>query len=988
MTRQRLSLVAGVTLTGVTLFAALPATQGQAPATAPTQAQGPRFTTLPGFSIERVVPASKLDSYVVITFDSQGRLFVSKEYDHPRLLLDNDKDGIYESEKVFSDKVRNCQGLWFDGPTLYGACAPFDSPIQGGPPPAPGTKPAPQTSGLYKMTDTNGDDVADTFEQFSGFVGGIQEHGPHAIRRGPDGIPTIMVGNNTFYPDEMVNPTSPLGGPGTPNPSRESQFLPALPDGRGFGPSVKEGLHGTIARIDEDTKQYTLLVGGLRNAYDHAFNLAGEIFTFDSDMEWDINMPWYRDVRTVHGIPGGNYGYRNGSGKFPPYFIDSLPAVRDLGRGSPVGVEFYQHTVYPKEFRDAYFEADWSRGRLLWTGLERTGATYKATKEKDEFVHGEPLNITDVEVGPDGLIYFSIGGRGTEGGIYRVKYTGASTNGAPENSTAAAPSGVLAVVRQPQPLSSWGYAAIEKAKASMGASFASELEALARETRAISECRAQAVYILQRHGAKPGADLLKTLIADKDPMVRAAAVFVAGAQKSDDAKAVAAIALKDADPFVRRRAAEALVRQGLSADKPPFAPVADVYALLNDADRFVRYSGRMALERMPRAEWAPKVLVETNATGAIEGALALVETATSDVELESVLNSQLALLQKPSLSVEDKLRALRVFQLAVIESKQVTSSVKRRAHTALIEQFPSKDERLNRQLANTLAWAGQPAAITKILAAMPKDNADQQLQLHYVHALRTVKDGWTPAQKTQMMDWYAKAITWRGGASFPGFINLFFDASLQTFTPEEKKLAYEKVPQFAPLTEQELAASAQRMATQRAGQQRPANLRARGVLAISKEELVEELIFTPQRQPPSAQQGREVYEKACSACHRFGAIGTDIGPDLTTLNSRFQKKDIVESILWPSRVISDQYDVTMVQTKDGKAFAGFVVREESGKLVMRTADTVGRSFEVAAANIKSKDKSPVSMMPEGLVDEFSLGQIHGLIKFLQSDPPK
>ena len=156
--------------------------------------------------------------------------------------------------------------------------------------------------------------------KFSGFVGGIQEHGPHAIRRGPDGIPTIMVGNNTFYPDEMVNPTGPLGGPGTPNPSKESQFLPALPDGRGFGPSVKEGLHGTIARIDEDTKQYTLLVGGLRNAYDHAFNLAGEIFTFDSDMEWDINMPWYRDVRTVHGIPGGNYGYRNGSGQVPAVF--------------------------------------------------------------------------------------------------------------------------------------------------------------------------------------------------------------------------------------------------------------------------------------------------------------------------------------------------------------------------------------------------------------------------------------------------------------------------------------------------------------------------------------------------------------------------------------------------------------------------------------------------------------------------------------------
>ena len=131
-------------------------------------------------------------------------------------------------------------------------------------------------------------------------------------------------------------------------------------------------------------------------------------------------------------------------------------------------------------------------------------------------------------------------------------------------------------------------------------------------------------------------------------------------------------------------------------------------------------------------------------------------------------------------------------------------------------------------------------------------------------------------------------------------------------------------------------------------------MRARGVLAISKEELAEELIFTPQRQPPSVQQGREVYEKACSACHRFGAIGTDIGPDLTTLNSRFQKKDIVESILWPSKVISDQYDVTMVQTKDGKAFAGFVVREQGGKLVMRTADTVGRSFEVPRRTSRAK----------------------------------
>ena len=85
-----------------------------------------------------------------------------------------------------------------------------------------------------------------------------------------------------------------------------------------------------------------------------------------------------------------------------------------------------------------------------------------------------------------------------------------------------------------------------------------------------------------------------------------------------------------------------------------------------------------------------------------------------DADLDPVLNRQLALLQRPSLSVEDKLRALRVFQLAAIDSKNVTPSLKKRTHSALIAQFPSQDERLNRQLANTLAWAGQPAAIARV----------------------------------------------------------------------------------------------------------------------------------------------------------------------------------------------------------------------------------------------------------------------------------
>jgi putative heme-binding domain-containing protein len=998
MTITRLCILVGATLAGIGACIAVsqfqpvaaqsanvPAAAGQSTAGHAASAPAPaiRFTTLPGFTIERVVPASNTDSYVVITFDSRGRLVVSKEFDNPRALLDRDGDGVFESEQVITDKVKNCQGLWFDGPTLYGACAPADAPVAQGPG-------APAVSGVYMMQDTNGDGVADTFETFSTVHGGIQEHGPHAIRRGPDGLPTLSAGNNTFVPDELIDPMSPLRG------DKESQLLPALPDGRGFGPSVKEGLHGTLSRIDVAHHRYVLLFGGIRNAYDHAYNLAGEMFTFDSDMEWDINMPWYRAVRSVHAIPGGNYGYRNGSGKFPPYYLDSLPPMRDVGRGSPVGVEFYQHTAYPAQFHDAYFEADWSRGRLLWTPLERTGATYKTTNEKEEFVHGEPLNITDIEVGPDGMLYFSTGGRGTEGGIYRVRYTGA-----PGAASTPAPSGVLAIVRQPQPLSSWGYAALEQKKASMGEAWGRDLAAFAKAANAggsasvgaSGEDRAQAVLMLQRHGPQPNADLLKTLAADRDVNVRAAAVYVAGAQGSagsgtgsaDAVKAIAASALKDADPWVRRRAAEALVRLGLSAEQPSFAPVADIFHLLDDADRFVRYAGRLALEWTPRAAWKDLALNDTSRTGGIESMVALVDTATSDSDLEPVFKKQLAWLAKTDIPVDDELRLLRAFQLAAINAKQVRPDLRTQVHALLIKRFPAQDERLSRQLALTLAWAGQPETIGKIMAAMPQGDTNPQLQIHYVYALRTMTDGWTAAQKAQLVDWYAKASTWRGGASFQGFINLLFDASLQTFNADEKKLAYAKVPQFAPLTETELAAIAQRQTAQRAAsRQNPATTRTRGVAMISREEILQEQIFTPQRTPPSVADGRKTFETVCAACHRFGSIGNDIGPDLTTVSSRFQKRDMLEAILWPSKTISDQYQLTTVETADASTVSGFLVQQDDQKVTLRTPDTVGRSIDIPRARIKSLRKSPVSLMPEGLVDQLSQQEIASLMAFLQA----
>ena len=57
---------------------------------------------------------------------------------------------------------------------------------------------------------------------------------------------------------------------------------------------------GTIIRTDTDGSAVELFAGGLQNPYDLAFNREGELFTADSDMEWDLGMPWYRPTRVNH----------------------------------------------------------------------------------------------------------------------------------------------------------------------------------------------------------------------------------------------------------------------------------------------------------------------------------------------------------------------------------------------------------------------------------------------------------------------------------------------------------------------------------------------------------------------------------------------------------------------------------------------------------------------------------------------------------------
>ncbi len=963
-----------------------------------------RFGTLPDFTIERVNPVDRSDSYVVLTFDSQGRLVVSKENDFPRLLLDNDGDGIYESEKVISEQVRNCQGLWFDGPVLYGSCAMANPPAPTTPPAAGGRGgrgPA-APAGIFRMADTNGDDVADTFETLA-MAGSIQEHGPHAIRRTPSGSWMVVVGNNETIADPYLDLSSSV------LKDVDGQFLPYFAN---FGRSARQGAHSALFEWDQAQRKFRVFSGGNRNAYDFAYNLDGEAFLFDSDMEWDIGLPWYREVRTVHQILNGDYGYRDGSGKYPAYYVDSLPPVRDLGRGSPVGVETYQSDAYPRQFFDMLFEADWSRGRILYTPLTRAGATYTTRTDRAELIHGEPLNVTDMEVGPDGMLYFSTGGRNTRGGLWRLRYTGTAP-AAPDKT------GILAVTRQAQPLSSWGWAAIERVKTSMGAqAFGSALEQVARNASADVTDRTRALYEMQRHGAAPTAALLAALATDAQPMVRAAAMFVVGVQGGADVRTTAAAGLRDADPMVTRRAAEALVRLGQSPDRESLAPVDDIYALLGNSDRFVRFAGRLLLEHTRRADWQARVLTDTNATSAPEAMVAWARTAGT-ASVRPLIDRQLALIEQAAGSVDDQLRLYRAFMLTTTflpGGEGLPAADRQRLHAALINRFPSTDERLNRQLALMLAYGGQPEAVTKILAAMPEGNSNQELTLHYLYALRAVQSGWTAAQKERLAEVLGQTSRWRGGAQFANFLGQYFQAFDPLYvTDAEKKMLYAKAPDFAPLTDEELNAMAPAGRGGAAGRAGGAPAAAgRGAAAaagrgaavgaagpgggrgastgiqartqgrvLDKGEVFDEVIYTPRTQQPDAAAGRTIFEASCASCHRAGGLGDDHGVaalDLTSSARAANRRDLLESIMFPSRQVAPELRTSVLTANDGTTVRGLVVAETAQAFtVLRTDGTT----TTVTKPVRAHTREQATVMLDSLTDAMSQAQLTNLLAFLQ-----
>jgi putative heme-binding domain-containing protein len=358
---------------------------------------------LPGFKLQLLhsVPGDE-GTWICMTRDPQGRLIISPtKGDLLRVTLAGGKAAKIER---LNQPVQGAMGLLYAANSLY---------LDGV---------GPKGRGLYREKNQGG--VFGAPELLCPLSHTMfEEHAAHGVILGPEGKLYVVCGDCTALPPGLAQ-NSPLRN------YAEDQLLPYDRDPRGFDFDLKPP-GGFVLRMDLDGSHRELFAGGFRNIYTVAFNADGEMFGLDNDDDTDMGTDWYRPVPVIHCVSGGDYGYRYGTGKFPYYYEDRLPATLKVGLGAPTGLKFAPaNCLFPPSYRDAGFAEDWAYGRLLAVHLIAHGAGYDATLET--VLRGKPLTLTALEFGLDGALYFITGGYETASGLYRLSYDGPKREEQPE----------------------------------------------------------------------------------------------------------------------------------------------------------------------------------------------------------------------------------------------------------------------------------------------------------------------------------------------------------------------------------------------------------------------------------------------------------------------------------------------------------------------------------------------------------------------------
>jgi putative heme-binding domain-containing protein len=897
----------------------------------------PKFWTAPGFEVTLVrAAAADEGSWIAMAFDDEGRLTVSRE-DRGllRFTLDDDRASVTSVER-FELPLEECRGLIYADGWLYAN--------------------ANNSRTVYRLK-IGEDGSLKELASLRSFPGGVG-HGRNDLAA-HDGHLLSIHGDSVATPaEDVLDLTSPL------RPTRRGDA----------------GREGYLLRFDRAGREWEIVASGLRNPYGIAARTSGDLFTFDADNEFDMGTPWYRPTRIVQLLEGGDTGYREAGGQWPPRFHDqpeNTPPVIDIGRSSPTSVMFGDSLAFPAPYRSALFALDWTYGRVIAVHLFPQGAGWRASTEL--FLQGRPLNVTDLAAGPDGAMYLITGGRKTQSALYRV-----------------------AAIKPPaQPAQAVETSSIHAADANRFATTQRARRAhLARLARQLATAKPDTA---KPDTAKPDAakpDAAKPDTAKPDTA------------KPDTAKPDAAKP-DTSKPDTSKPDTSKPDAAKPDAAKPDTVMLDEIWSALDDADPWVRHSARIALEHLPVDVWRPRVeqLAESPTRGAtlrslagqLDALLALARAAQR-TDRELLLRAATRIAPR-DLPVGQRIVWARIVELSwTADLLALRDPLINHAVAAWPEPTAAPEialEGSNRDLRRRLAllMARLQARQLPELAARDLLSSDsQEDRLAGLLALSDHRAGWTATLREAQFRTLGATADLVGGQGMPGFLERLRTASLATLGESERP-ALAKLAEPAAAPDEPPPPARPLVQTWTLEALLPLAVAGTGKAATTTAEAPTEAVeptaavarANAEARAAAVTRGERVFQAAlCARCHRVGVRGPAIGPDLTHVAQRFSRRDILESIVRPSLSVSEIYRNSRVVTEDGKVYTGRVVsagdyRSQTLKL---NTDPLrpNQGVEVDKRTIAEFLELATSPMPEGLLNSFTRDEIADLLAFLEAGP--
>lgn len=389
-----------------------------------------------------------------------------------------------------------------------------------------------------------------------------------------------------------------------------------------------------------------------------------------------------------------------------------------------------------------------------------------------------------------------------------------------------------------------------------------------------------------------------------------------------------------------------------------------VWPHLGSNDPWLRNAARVALEAQPVTKWQSRALAESDPATAATVLVALARVGDSSVQTQ--LLERLASFAWSELNPDVQVALVRTLQLSLLRQGRPSADEIASLVKIWESRYPASDTRVNQLLCELLVALESSQVVTKTLPLIANAKTQEE-KIHYLFTLRHVQAPWKPAERQLYFRWLGESDGFQGARYVPLSMGFIKADALAKLSEKEAEL-------YRPLLEPPVVETT--------------GVAEAGERPFVREWTVDALIGSLDdvgRNRDLARGQAMFTAAACIKCHRFAGQGKLVGPDLSGVARRFGRRDLLESILFPSKVIDDKYRNVILATDDGRVLTGSLLSDDGETIQLSTDPTQpSKTVAVKKANIESQQHSLSSPMPTGTLNTLSKEEILDLLAYLES----